>query len=61
MKYTELKAGDKFKFALNEVKSYIKIEPIEDKWGNVFVAVETNLGGVLEIEDFSPEDEVFKL
>ena len=58
MKYNKLGIGEWFKITKDESsKTYIKINPIEDKYGNNFIAVD-NCGLTLDAQDILPDSEV---
>ncbi len=60
MQYKDLNVGDNFKFVDNQQRTYKKITPVEDKWGNLFMAVSEH-GSLLEVKDFLDSDIVVKL
>lgn len=51
----DIHPGEEFLYLRNPKTEYLKINPIEDKWGNNFVAV--NDGYLIELDDFSEEED----
>lgn len=57
LSFNDVEFGEIF---YKDAKKFIKISPVEDKWGNVFIACDLKSGNLMDNEQIKNDCLVFK-